>query len=133
MNSIDYVITDTQIDELIKIGKKYSHKNAEYIIENADNLQLNFDKKLQYALVRCFGSSCRDYDKIYTKTILKYIFMGAIIGEIYLVKGVGGYGSVSCSSRMIWVLYDKDPMLAYTVKKWAYEFGFRSYWYSRNN
>ncbi len=121
------LITDDQINELIKIGRFYSNKNIKYIQDNIKNIKLSFDQKIQYNLHSYFY----DNRKGYNKSDLSYILIGVIVGEIYLREGDSfGYGSVTATQKIIRILEEEAPLRAVVMKKWAYGFGFVNHWFA---
>ena len=106
------LITNEEMNELIKIGKYYSNKNIEYIKNNIKNINLNFNGEIQYKLHDFSSNSSRGY----SKSDLSYILIGTIVGEVYLRDGKSGcqwgYGSVTATQTIIKVL-EREAFIDY--------------------
>ncbi len=125
------LITDREINELIKIGKLYSDKDIDYLQKNIDNLNLKFDGATQRNLHYYFENT----DRGYTKSELSYIFIGIVIGEIVLRGGEElsgwGFGSVTATTKVHRQIRNKYPLRAELMKRWSKQFGFiNDYFYS---
>lgn len=126
MNDIDKPIMDDEINELIKIGKQYSNTDIDYIKNNIQDIELNFDQSTQSNIHSYFSIIHQKFNRgVYSKSDISYILIGTIVGEVYLRGGIEfGYGSVTATRGLIRILEKEAPLRAKVIKKWAHRFGF---------
>lgn len=115
-----------EINELIKIGKKYSKIDVAYIENNIQDIELNFYRSTQSNMCRHNPILHKKFKMgIYSKSDISYILIGTIVGEVYLMKGShSGYGSVTATHGLIYMLRKEAPLRAKVMRKWAARFGF---------
>lgn len=123
------LLMKNNIDELIKIGKYYSDSKVEDIKNNIENIKLDFDRRTQHKLHSYFRHSSHGY----SKSDLSYIFIGIVVGEVYLMDGGdSGYGSVTSTTQVYNILKKEYPLRSKVMKKWSSCFGFRNTYFYRS-
>lgn len=115
------------INKVILLGKKYNNITVQYIEQNHQKMDIDFNQDMQYLIFNNFLLKQLDrepYEDI-TLTIdeLIFLFKGAAVGEVYLRQGFyWACGSVSITTRVFIELMAINYEKAKELHDWAVEY-----------